>query len=245
MFLICFAILFTIVYMLPIKFKIKQTLTCDPTGGVATMALMATAGAVQAYGQVQEGKSQNSYYQYLAATSRMQGEAELARSQKQAEVIQDTASIEGKAQAIKTAEAMSSQRAALAASGVSGVTAQDITLDTLSKAKMDELMIRRNADVQSWSQTEAGKYAKWQADQQAAQYGYAGKQAKRAGNIGAFTTILGTAASMGLGAAQMGMFSKAGTGTLAGKTAAFGGGAKAFTPLQSSRVMTPVKVLYP
>jgi len=177
------------------------------------MGVMAASGVTQAIGQVQQGREQDKYYQYLAGTSRLAGDAALARSQKQSELIQESAGIENKSAAIKAAEAGSAQKAAMAASGMdlSSVTAQDITLDTLTKAKMDEMMIRRNANLQSWQTETEGKYAKWEGEEQARQYGYAGKQARKAGNIQAFTTLLGTAASMGMAASDMGLFSRGGS----------------------------------
>lgn len=183
------------------------------------LGAMAVAGGMQAYGQYQEGSSSNKYYQYLAGQSRLQGEAAVTRAQRQAEVVQDSAKLEGKEQAVKTAQTAGAQRAAMAAMGLdpTSVTGQDVTLDSYSKAKLDEAMIRRNADLQTWSLTEEGKFSKWAADQQADQYSVAGKQAKRAGKIGAFTTILATAASMGFGAHQMGMLGgKAATTTTGG-----------------------------
>lgn len=178
---------------------------CHPA---VAMGLMAVAGGVTAYAQMQQGRAQKSYYNYLAGQARLEGAAALAMAQKQAELTQESASIENKSLALKGAEASASQKAAMAASGLdlSSVTAQDITLDTLTKAKMDEMMIRRNANLQAASQLDEGKYANWSAESQAQQYGYAGKQAKKAGNIGAFTTLLGTAASMGMAANSFGMF---------------------------------------
>jgi len=204
MFWLLAAIVFLVTWKLPAK---KAGLLCDPTGGVATLVIMGIAGATQAYGQVQQGREQDKYYQYLAGTSRLAGDAALARSQKQSELIQESAGIENKSAAIKAAETSSAQKAAMVASGMdlSSVTAQDITLDTLTKAKMDEMMIRRNANLQSWQTETEGKYAKWEGEEQARQYGYAGKQARKAGNIGAFSTLLGTSVSMGLGASDMGL----------------------------------------
>ena len=178
---------------------------CAP---LAVTALTAVSGAMSAYGQYQQGKATNSYYQYLAGQSRVEGQTAYDRSIKQSEMVQDSAKEQEKIRAIKAAELGGEQKTAMAASGIdtSSVTAQDITLSTLTKGKMDEMMIRRNADLNSWEALEQGKLAKWQGEEQAKQYGFAGKQAKRAGKIGAFTSLLGTAAQTGLTGFNTGLF---------------------------------------
>ena len=217
MFLVLLALAFLLAWKIPYK---RCGLLCDPTGGVATLAIMGVAGVTQAVGQYQQGQSQNSYYQYLAGQSRLDAQAAYDRSLRQSELVGDTAGIQNKNLAIKSAETSSTQKAQMAASGLdlSSVTAQDLTLDTLTRAKMDEAMIRRNANLESWQTEEQGKYAKWQGEEQAKQYGYAGKQAKKAANIQSFTTLLGTAASMGLAASNMEMFSKVGSTVSKGST---------------------------
>ena len=117
--------------------------------------------------------------------------------------------MKGKQQAIKSAEISASQRAALAANGIPlyGGTAADIGLDTANKTKMDELAIRFNADTKSWETNQQARDFNWQSQNQAQQYRYAGQNAKRAGKANAFSTILSTAASTGMSAWNMGLFS--------------------------------------
>jgi hypothetical protein len=169
----------------------------------APLIIMAVAGAVSAYGQYQQGQAQKSAALAAADASRLEGQYAVRTAAKQAELIQETASIENKSAAVKAAEVGASQRAAMAASGVdtSSVTSQDIAVDTLSKAKLDEMMIRRNANLNSWDVTEEAKARKWALDNQAQQQAFKGKQAAKAGAIGAFTTLLSTAATMGMGGA--------------------------------------------
>jgi hypothetical protein len=220
-----FFLIFSIILFLVWKCPTPRVLFCDPTGGIATMAVMAIGGGMQAYGQMEQGKQQNQYYQYLAGQSRMEGAAAVARADAQNRILNESGAIEGKNLAEKAAVTSSAQKAEMAASGVSGVTAQDITLDTARKVSNDEMMLRRNYGLQSNSVLDEGKYANWQANEQAGLYGWSGKQAKRAGNIGAFTTLLGTAASMALGASQLGMLSKPGeVAATTGTNGAVGGG---------------------
>lgn len=166
---------------------------CDPV----TIAVVATAaaGATQAYGQYQEGVAQNKMYQFQADQNRMEGNLAVTRGQKQSELIQDTASKEGKRLKTQQAGFSASQRAAMAASGVTGVTAQDITSDSFSKQRLDEMALRYNYDTKSYEVTEGAKYQKYALDTQADQLGFAGKNAKRAGKMKAYSTLLSTASS--------------------------------------------------
>jgi murein L,D-transpeptidase YcbB/YkuD len=168
---------------------------CNPAIG-----LMAVAGATQAFGQYQQGKAENDLAQAQATQSRNEGKIALARGAKQSELIQDAASYEGKQQAVKTAEALASQRAAVAAAGLdpSSVTVSDIVSSSLSKAQLDEAAIRYNADMRSWATTEEAKYANWTGQRQGDLYSLAGKNAKTAGTMNAAGTLLGTAASIGM-----------------------------------------------
>lgn len=174
---------------------------CNPL--VIVAATQAVAGGMQAYGQYQEGVAQSKMYQFQADQNRMEGNLTVARGQKQSELIQDTSSKEGKRLKVSQAEFNASQRAAMAASGVTGVTAQDIAGNTLDKQRLDEATLRYNYDTKSYEVTEGAKYQKYALDVQADQLGFAAKNAKTAGKRKAFSTLLGTAASlatMGIGA---------------------------------------------
>lgn len=162
------------------------------------LALTAVSGAVSAYGSYSQGKSQEAAYKYAAGQNKLAADAAIARAQKQSELVQDTAKAEGKQQAVKTAQMIGAQRAAMAAMGIdpSSVTAQDVVLDSYSKSKMDEAMIRRNADSQTWALNEQAKADQWQLLSQADQYTTAGRQAKKAGTIGAFSSLLSSASSI-------------------------------------------------
>lgn len=164
---------------------------CLPIAALA----VAASSATQAYGQFQEGIANSKYYGYMSEQSRQEGELAVARGQRQSELIQDTASQEGRKLKVGQAGFNASQKAALAAQGVTGVTAQDIVSDTVNQEYLDEQALRYNADTKSYEVTEGAKYQKYAADVQADQYSYASKYAKKAGKMKAFTTLLGTAAS--------------------------------------------------
>lgn len=192
---------------------------CDPVSlTIAAVTLTAAAGSASAYGQYKQGSSTKKYYDKLADQSRMEGDLALKLGDKQSELVQDAAKQEGKVQKLQSADLESAQRAALVSNGIdlSSVTAEDIASDSMGKAKLDELMIRFNADSKSWSIKQDAKYKKWTAYQNADNLNYQGKAAKQQGKMGAATTLLSTAASMAMigagGLGSSGTAAKAGQG---------------------------------
>jgi len=194
---------------------------------MVAMGVTAASGAMQAYGQYQQGATQKQYYDYLAANSEMQGEYAYRTGMKQSELIQDSAKYEGKIQKRDVAQFAAAQRATLVANGIdlSSVTSEDIASDTISKARMDELAIRFNADSKSWSTETDAKYRKWAGQQEAKGQRFSGAQAKYSGKTQAFTTLLSTAASMFMMGTSLGG-SAAKTTTSGGATTFSGGGLK-------------------
>lgn len=208
---------------------------CSPT--LVVMGVMAVSGGVQAYGQVQEGKSVDKMYQYKAALARQN--AELTRKQVEAEKIavgetaesnitatQGAAAEESKRLASSITVLTGAQKATIGALGIGGVTAADIAESTFDKARLDQLAIRYNANVRSyqfkeqakqdiWRTEEEAKSRIWALGSEATQYEFAGKSAKRAGKTKAFGTLLSTAATVGMTGLKFG----GGGYTGSGKTA--------------------------
>jgi len=172
---------------------------CEPLT-IAAMTAMAASGGMQAYSQYQQGSAASRYSNRMAEQSRIEGELALQAGKKQSELVQDAAKVEGKRHKVMVGDLESAQRAALVKSGIdlSSVTAEDIAGDSMSKAKLDELMLRFNADSKSWAIMQDAKYRKWGAEEQAKQHEYSGKVAKKAGQMGMFSTLLGTAGSMAM-----------------------------------------------
>lgn len=193
---------------------------CDPITATA-LTLTAVSGGMQAYGQYKEGTATKKYLDNVADLKEQQGKIELARGQKQSELIQDSAKFEGVKQKKSAAQVASAQRATLVANGIdlSSGTATDLVKETIDNARLDELAIRYNANIQSWNTTEDAKFRKWGLDVEASQARTSGANAKASGKRQAFTTLLSTAASM------------AGTAYLGG---AFSGGAKHGTSFRGS-----------
>lgn len=167
---------------------------CDPI----TIAVVTTAaaGGLSAFSQYKEGVAQSKYYNYQADQARQ--EAVLAQKQgdAQSKLVQDSAKSQGKQLAEDQATFNASQRAQMAAMGLTGVTGEDITNDAFSKQKMDELVLRNNADVKSWEINEQAKNKAWASNIEADQLGYASKNARRAGKRQAFGTLLSTASKV-------------------------------------------------
>lgn len=167
---------------------------CNPLL-LATGAQLAS-GAIQARNEVAAGNAQNSYYQFMANQNVQQAEMVRKTGEAQSRVIQDVAKTQGRAQAEDAAKLRSSQKAALATAGVSGVTSEDVAKDTYRTQLLDEAMLRYNADVNSYQATEGAKANAYGLESQAQGFRYAGANAKAAGKRNAFSTILGTAVSI-------------------------------------------------
>lgn len=180
---------------------------CNPA--LAIMGMQAVSTGVSAYGQYQQGVAQQKMYNAQADAAAQQGQQVLKTAEMQTKAIQDTAKVQGKRQAESSAQALASQKAAMAAMGMdpSSVTAADITMDTVNKTKLDENLIRYNADVKSWETETAAANDNWALQTQSDQYRIAAKNAKTARNINVFSTLLGGAAQTGMAGYQMGAFS--------------------------------------
>jgi len=172
---------------------------CDPTGGVLTAVAIgatATAGGTSAYSQYQQGASQKKYYNSLADRSTKEGQAALETADRQSTAVQDTAKISGERLAKDQQRFNATTRSELSARGISGAMAEDLISSNFTNEEMDKLILKNNADLKSWEINTQGAYSNWASINEANDYRYAGKSAKRAGAIGAFTTLLGTAAQV-------------------------------------------------
>jgi len=177
---------------------------CAPLVAMAPYLLTAASTGMQMYSAYQEGASQSRYYNAVAEQKRQEGAAALARGEKQSELIQDTAKMEGKQFAGQKAKFNASQAAQMAAQGMdlSSVTSGDITFDSLQKEKLDEYAIRFNADSRAWETKESAKYNNWALQNEAEQMKFAAKNAKTASYNNMFSSLLGGVASiatMGIG----------------------------------------------
>ena len=187
---------------------------------IVAMGVTAVAGGLKAYGQYKQGQEQQQYYNYLADVSRTKGEYAYRTGMKESELTQDKAKYEAMLQKRNVVQFASSQRATMIANGIdlASVSAADISSDTMSKAFMDQMVIRYNADSKSWSQTTEAQYKKWAGEEEARGNEQAGKQAAASGKRAAFTTLLATAGSVAFMGVMGGVGGAAGGGSSGGGT---------------------------
>lgn len=120
------------------------------------------------------GQGLNSYYQYLAKSNEQQAELVKRTGEAQARITQDVAKSEGQRFAEGAAVQRASQKAALASSGVTGVTAEDVASTTLRNQMLDEQSLRYNYDVKSYEALEGAKNEAFSLNSQAQGYRAAG-----------------------------------------------------------------------
>lgn len=142
---------------------------CDPV--TATAAVLMVAGtAMSAYGSYQEGKAENE-----AAKFNANMEEQKAKDAKERGLADEAT------HARKVAQLKGAQRAQWAADGVdlSSGTPSEIFEQTAEWGERDRQTIEHNTEREIWTHR-----------QQANLYRAQGKNAKRAGTIGAFSSIL-------------------------------------------------------
>jgi len=173
---------------------------CDPIT-IGVMVVTAVSGGMKAYGQYKEGVAQKKYYEGVADQQTEQGRLLYKRGEKQSELGQDSAKYKGIQQKTEAAQVAASQRAAMVANGIdlSSVTSQDLASDTFSRASMDEMAIRYNADINSWNTMEDAKYKKWAQDVNASNSRATGRNALASAKNKATNTLIMTAASVAMG----------------------------------------------
>lgn len=183
--------------------------TAGMTAGAAMAANLALAagglavasGGLSAYGQYQAGQSQDKYYKYLADQNNLEAEAAQKTAEQQSTIAQNEAAQRSKELTGDIRTVKGNQKAAMAAMGIYGVTADEILSDTTNKAKLDMANIRYNADITSWAAKKEATEKGWALNNQAGLFRMSGTQAKTSSYINMGSTLLGTAASVaGIGA---------------------------------------------
>jgi len=159
---------------------------CDPV----TIAIVAST-AVAGYGQIQAGKAASAQAKYQAQVA--QNNQTIAQQNSEAALDKGRADAEDKRR--ETAQRAGLQRAQLAAQGfdVSEGTSIDILADTAELGELDVLRIESDAQQRSRNFLIQGDNFQAESDLQL----LSGKNAKKAGQIGAFSTLLGGAGKAG------------------------------------------------
>lgn len=162
----------------------------------AAIGLQVAGSALAADGAQASAKATEGYYRFVAGQADSNANLTELAGQRQAREVQDAAAATYAQHLRATKQVRGAQRAAGAAAGVSGVTAEDIARDTTDKAALDEMAIRFNADSASgevlrqtgltaFNQRAEGDVARMSAD-----------QAKQAGKLNLLTTLIGGASSV-------------------------------------------------
>jgi len=161
-------------------------------------ALAVGGGVLGAYGQYQQGVSQNKYYQYLAKQNEKQAIEVKKAAKEEVGFIQDVAAEQSAQVGDVVEQTLASQKTGLAASNISlsSKTAEDVARATFDAGLKDEAAIRYNADISAWQTTRQATSTAEQLRSQAKAYKKSGRAAGRAGTFGAFSTLLGTGASI-------------------------------------------------
>ncbi len=144
-----------------------------------------------------KGNSDAAYYNFLGLQSDQNAGLIEAAGEADARSVNDKGATDlGKLrESVRATEG--TQTAALAANGVAGsVTAEDIARDTRSKAALDELAIRYNADLKSGEIRRSSKFEAMNKRFEGAGYRVAGANARATGKASAILSLVGGASQV-------------------------------------------------
>lgn len=152
----------------------------------------------QANAQRAQGEAQNAYYQHQARIQEQNALLAERSGAAQSKAIQDVQRLEGRNLKYDQARFRASQRAALAASGITldSGTAGDIIRDTTFSQAMDESLLRYGSDVKSYEALTGAQNQAYGYRSEAAGNRAAGLNARYAGQIASRSTLMGGAASV-------------------------------------------------
>lgn len=109
----------------------------------------------------EQAKMQGAYYRALADQNFREANMAIETADLQTTIFQNEAAARSKELKSEEKTLEGAQIAAMAAMGIYGVTADDILKDSKNKAKLDEINLRYNADIQSWSARKEGRQEAW------------------------------------------------------------------------------------
>lgn len=154
------------------------------TAANASLALTALGAGMQAYGMYQQGQAREKAAEYNAAVA----SNNMVLAERQAEDATKRGKIEEQRHRMQVGRLKADQRSALAASGidVASGSALDVLEDTAKLGEWDALQIRANADREAYGYRAQGMNYQAEAGLQTMK----GRQASRAGMIGAGSSLL-------------------------------------------------------
>lgn len=175
---------------------------------IGTMGLQAAGGIYSASQENAAGKSQQSYYDSLAATSKIQSDIALKQGDTESKIAQDEGSFQSKQAARNAAALGAAQRVTMAAMGTgSGRTAANIIGDTADKASLDQVAISYGANSRSYAAKTNAANQSWADLTEANQYTAAGINARKAAAAKANSTLFSTAGQVAGTGMNMAMYS--------------------------------------
>lgn len=154
------------------------------------MGAAAAAAGIQAYGQLQQGKSQNAMYQYQAGVA----DVNATIAKQNADFSRAAGETEAEKSAMQTRQVLGKIRTGQGASGLDVNTGTNLKVQT-SQADVgahDVDVIRSNAARRAYGYEVEAYNKKTQGEL----YRYAGANAKRASKIAALGSIVGGAANV-------------------------------------------------
>lgn len=182
---------------------------CLPLVPLAIGASLAGAG-VAAYGSYQQGQSAKAMNNFQADMAGQQSMLAARAAEQNTTLTQIQAANQSKNSARDFARLEGAARAAQGANGTAGSgTSLDISKSNFDTHELDMQAIRYNADVNSWAIKNQLAGEQWNLAAEGTQYKAAGRNAAKAGNIGAVSNLLQGATQ----AASFGIKATPNTGT--------------------------------
>lgn len=169
-----------------------------PALPVIAMGATAVAGAVSAVGVYQSGQAQKNLMNYQAQAAQVQATSVANTAEANISGVQNQAALQATMLGRQQAIVAGSQKASTGAQGLgSSVTAANIATDTFTKQQMDQQTLQYNANVKSWNITNQANNQIWGLGVQGSLDKLGAANAAEAGDIGAGSTLLGSAAQVG------------------------------------------------
>lgn len=166
----------------------------------STLALTGAVlgGGVAAYGAYQQGQSQKNMMNYQAQAAAVQENIVKNTANANITGVENQSALESEQLGRRQMAIKGAQAAAAGAQGLDGsVTGADIAKDTFTKQQMDQQTLMYNANVKSWNITNDMNAKLWGLGAQKDQYSEGAENAEFAGDIGAASSLLGSAAQVG------------------------------------------------
>lgn len=169
---------------------------CSPS--LITMGLQVGGGVIAAKGAEMQGEASSNYYNYLGDMDMMQARILEAEAERKVGYVQDEAARRSALVGQTAKKTLASQVAVGAAAGIgSGSAVMEAIADESSRnATLDEMAIRYNADVASYETKVKGKYEAWGLREKARGEYYSGQNARAAGKMNFWASILGTGSNI-------------------------------------------------